>query len=98
MGVPLAWSRRPNPVFGDEYAELREVLKAARVAAGLSHRSLARRIGKHASHISKIESGQRRVDVLDLYRIAKAVEVAPEALFRQIAGRSDAISESGAEA
>lgn len=87
-----SWPRRPNPVFGDEYAELREILKAARIAAGLSHRSLARRIGKHASHITKIECGQRRVDVLDLYRIAKALDLAPERLFHEIAGRFDAVA------
>jgi transcriptional regulator with XRE-family HTH domain len=85
------YSRRGNPVFGDEYAALRDVLKAARVSAGLTHRGLAARIGKHPSHVTKIECGQRRVDVLDLYLMAKALELEPASFFGQIAARIDAL-------
>ena len=55
-------SRRPNPVFSDEYAAIREVWIAARRRSGLSQRDLAARLGKCSSHIGRIEAGQRRVD------------------------------------
>lgn len=86
------WGRRANPVFGDEYAAVRDVLKSVRLAAGLSHRGLAQRIGKHPSHVSKIECGQRRVDVLDLYLLAKAVRMEPDRLFGLIATRIEALA------
>lgn len=92
MSSSRSWGRRPNPVFGEEYAELRRILKTARSEAGLSHRSLARRLGRHASHIAKIESGQRRVDVLDLYLLARALGLEPDALFSAIASRFDVVN------
>lgn len=66
--------RRPSPVFSESYETLRGVLRAARRASGLSQRDLAARIGKHPSHVAMIESGQRRLDALELYRIAQVLE------------------------
>jgi transcriptional regulator with XRE-family HTH domain len=75
------WSRRPNPVFSDEYRLLRETLSAARQHAGMTQRGLARRLGKSSSHVSQIETGQRRVDTLEFYRIARSIGVEPVDLF-----------------
>lgn len=91
LGDSGPWARRPNPVFGAEYAELRRILKAARLAAGLSHGALAARIGKHPTHITKIEAGQRRVDVLEFYLIARALGLAPETLFREMVEGFDSV-------
>src|SRR5688572_28850716 len=79
--------RRPNPVFGDEYAELRGTLVTARLNAGISQRELASRLGKCASHVAKIERGQRRVDTLEFYQIAASLGVEPVALFEDFALR-----------
>lgn len=40
-------------------------LIAARLAAGLSQREFAEKLGKHQSHVSKVESGVRRLDVVE---------------------------------
>jgi ribosome-binding protein aMBF1 (putative translation factor) len=85
--------RQPNPVFSPEYRALIAVLKAARTDACLSQRTLARRIGKSSSHVVRIEMGQRRVDALELYRIAKALGVEPLELFARIVKRLDATVE-----
>lgn len=69
--------RRPNPVFSDEYCALREALIAARRRARLSQRALAARIGKCGSHVCMIERGQRRIDVLEFYQIARALDIDP---------------------
>ncbi|MFZ4605394.1 MAG: helix-turn-helix domain-containing protein [Caulobacter sp.] len=63
------------------------VLREARQEAGLSQRSLAQRLGKANSHVSKIESGLRRVDALELYRIADAFGLPPSTLFERVASR-----------
>jgi transcriptional regulator with XRE-family HTH domain len=81
----MAWSsRRPNSVFSEEYEVLRRVLVECRFESGLTQRALAERIGKCPSHLSMIEKGQRRLDTLELYRIALACEIEPEVLFAKM--------------
>jgi len=90
--------RRPNPVFSDEYRAIREVLVEARRTAGLTQRDLARTLGREYSHIARIESGQRRVDALELYRIAKSMRLDPSDLYDRICLRIEtSIAESDRE-
>jgi transcriptional regulator with XRE-family HTH domain len=89
-------SRRPNPVFTAEYKAIVSVLIAARREAGLSQRTLARRIGKTSSHVCMIERGQRRVDALELYRIAKSLGVSPSRLFARIEDSLDGVARQAA--
>jgi transcriptional regulator with XRE-family HTH domain len=59
-------------------AELRilgEVLLRARERAGLKQADVAARLGLPASYLSKVESGTRRLDVVELIRIAEAMGV-----------------------
>ncbi len=46
-------------------------LRAARAAAGLTQVEVARRLGKSQAFVSKSESGDRRVDVIELKAFAK---------------------------
>jgi transcriptional regulator with XRE-family HTH domain len=54
-----------------EYAYLVERLRKARLDAGLSQVQVAKKIKRPQSHISNIESGQQRIDVVELGRFAK---------------------------
>jgi transcriptional regulator with XRE-family HTH domain len=54
-----------------EYAYFVEKLRKARLEAGLSQDQVAKKIRRPQSHISNIESGQQRVDVVELQRFAK---------------------------
>ncbi len=54
-----------------EYAYFVERLRKARLDAGLTQLQVAKKIGRPQSHISNIESGQQRVDVIELKRFAK---------------------------
>ena len=83
----FAATRRPNPVFSDEYAAIRGLLVEARGRAGLSQRQLAARIGKCASHITMIERGQRRIDTLEFLAIAIALDLSPAELFSSVMER-----------
>ncbi|WP_419720764.1 helix-turn-helix domain-containing protein [Phenylobacterium aquaticum] len=69
--------RRPNPVFGSEYENLRRILLKARREARISQRTLAERIGKSHSHICMIERGQRRIDILEFCAIATSLGASP---------------------
>ncbi len=45
-------------------------LKQARKEAGLDQQEVARQLGKTQSYISKLESGQRKLDILQLKELA----------------------------
>lgn len=49
-----------------KYQRLLRALRDARKAAGLTQVEVARRFRCHAPFVSKIESGERRVDVVEL--------------------------------
>jgi len=54
-----------------EYAYFVEKLRKAREEAGLSQVQVAKKLKRPQSHISNIETGQQRVDVIELQRFAK---------------------------
>jgi transcriptional regulator with XRE-family HTH domain len=54
-----------------EYKIFVERLKKARVEAGLTQVQAAKKLGRPQSHISNIETGQQRVDIVELKRFAK---------------------------
>ena len=58
-----------------EQAALLTLLRELRQEAGLRQRDLAERIGVPQSFVSKIESGERRLDVVELRYICAALGV-----------------------
>lgn len=59
-----------QPKQGSAYTLLARRLKKAREAAGLTQNEAADELGKPQSFISKIEQGERRLDVIELKVIA----------------------------
>ncbi len=58
-------------IYSREQRVLVEKLKKAREEAGLDQNQAAQKLGTTQSYISKLESGQRRIDVIQLKEIAK---------------------------
>lgn len=81
----MSFARRPNPVFSPEYQRARDVLLRARRRSGLSQRELAHALGKANSHVTRIERGQRRIDLLEFHDIARVLGVDPVGLFAELA-------------
>lgn len=54
-----------------EYAYFVERLQKARLETGLTQTQVAKKLKRPQSHISNIETGQQRVDVIELQRFAK---------------------------
>lgn len=54
---------------------LRDALIAARKAAGLTQAELALRLRCHQSFVARLESGERRVDVVELIVLARALQI-----------------------
>ncbi len=57
--------------FTKKYDVLLRALRAARERAGLTQTDVAKRFSAHASFVSKCESGERRIDVLELAQFCK---------------------------
>ena len=57
-------------IYSKDHRYLVQKLKKAREEAGLEQKEVARLLGSSQSYISKIESGQRRIDVVQLKKFA----------------------------
>ena len=56
--------------FPGEYRELLRKLRKARKEANLTQADVANRINRPQSFVSKIESGERRIDPIELTHLA----------------------------
>lgn len=71
-------------IYSLEYQSLLSKLIAARKAAGFTQQELADKLGRHQSFISKIETGERRMDVVEFLHIAHAIGFDPCLIIRQL--------------
>jgi transcriptional regulator with XRE-family HTH domain len=67
----------PKSAFTDAYKELSQLVLTTRGAAGMTQVELAKRLGKPQPWVSKVESGMRRIDVIEFYAIARALGADP---------------------
>lgn len=75
-----------------EYDELLRLLRETRESVPISQEGLSRKLGRSRTYISKIESGTRRVDVIELFAIATCLEKSPVALVQALYDRLNAMS------
>jgi len=57
-------------IFTKDYKEIINRLKQARIDVGLSQQATADKLNKPQSYVSKIESGERRLDVAEIKKFA----------------------------
>ena len=60
-------------IYGPDQRALQELLREARLEAGLRQQDVADRIAEPQAFVSRYETGQRRLDVLELRQICRAV-------------------------
>lgn len=58
-------------IHSSEYKTVIKKLREAREAAGLTQAEAAEKLGKPQSYISKIERGERRLDIVETLEIFK---------------------------
>ncbi|MCK4355132.1 helix-turn-helix transcriptional regulator [Candidatus Parcubacteria bacterium] len=58
-------------IYSKDHKYIVEQLKKARQEAGLEQAEVAKLLGKTQSHVSKVEAGQRRIDVVALKEFAR---------------------------
>jgi len=59
----------------DAQKKLQMLLRQVRAEAGLTQTEVAQRLSQPQSFVSKYESGERRLDILELRTVCKAVGV-----------------------
>lgn len=62
-------------IYTDEYQVLLRLLREARERSGVTQVELARTLGQTQSYVSKIELGDRRIDLIQLRTILAALGV-----------------------
>ena len=79
--------RMDKSIWTSEYAVLLELLREARESAGLTQVELAEKIGQSQSFVSKIEIGERRLDLIQLRSICLTIGTTLPAFVAQLEQR-----------
>lgn len=77
-------NRPTKSVFTAEYESFLRRLISARKTAEITQQELANRLGRFQSFVSKYERRERRLDVVEFVRIAKAIGIDPCEIVREI--------------
>ncbi len=60
-----------------------------RKTAGYTQRDLAKKLGREHSFVARIEQGERRVDIVELFLICKTCDVSAQVLFSKLIDQFD---------
>ncbi|HDC4530280.1 TPA: helix-turn-helix transcriptional regulator [Enterobacter asburiae] len=71
-------------VYSDEYQRVISALKKARKEKGITQAQLAEALGKPQSFIAKVESGERRLDVVEFVHLARLVDADVQRIIARI--------------
>lgn len=74
----------PRSSHTDTGSKLRKLLRAERLRVGISQVDLARKLRRHQSFVSKVESGERRLDLVELLEVLKMLDVDPIRFVRKL--------------
>ncbi|BEH71263.1 helix-turn-helix transcriptional regulator [Edwardsiella tarda] len=64
-----------SSIYSYEYQSIIKTLKARRIELKITQAQLAQALGKPQSFVSKIESGERRLDIIEFVHIARQLSL-----------------------
>jgi transcriptional regulator with XRE-family HTH domain len=73
-----------NPVYEETYALLCALLRAARKNAGFTQIELAEILREPQQYVSRVEKGERRLDVVELCAWCMALDISASEFIKQI--------------
>ncbi len=71
-------------VYTRKYEFFRELLCEARKSYPLTQSEMAKILGKPQSFVSKYETGERRIDIIEFLQIADALNIDPVLIIRKL--------------
>lgn len=78
---------KKKTIHTPEYRTLLALLRERRVAAGVKQVEVAEALGEPQPFVSKCERGERRIDLIDLLRILRAIGVSPDDFLTELETR-----------
>ncbi|WP_370547189.1 helix-turn-helix domain-containing protein [Edwardsiella tarda] len=73
-----------SSIYSYEYQSIIKTLKARRIELKITQAQLAQELGKPQSFVSKIESGERRLDIIEFVHIARQLSLDLNAVLEKI--------------
>lgn len=70
-----------------QYRTFTRLLRDLRVQAGVTQDVLAKRLGNTQTFISKVERGERRLDLVEFCEVCEALDIDPQAAFGEFLAR-----------
>jgi transcriptional regulator with XRE-family HTH domain len=64
---------KKSTIHDVRFEAMLKLLKDARLAKGLTQEELSSKLGQHRIYINKVESGQRRLDIAELFDLCEEV-------------------------
>lgn len=86
----------PAPIQDPRHKVIAQKLMQLRKDRGLLQIDIAQRLHRPQTFVSKVESGHRRVDILELLDILKALEADPHAFVDEVMTLSKYDTQTGA--
>lgn len=71
-------------IYSEEYQSLIKELRDTRVKKGITQEKLAQAMNRPQSFIAKIESGERRLDVIEFAYVAQLLDINPAPLLQKV--------------
>lgn len=71
-------------IYLEQYQLVIHTLKEARIKQNIIQEKLAQALNRLQSFIAKVESGERRLDVVEFVHIARLLSINPEAVIKKI--------------
>ncbi|AGP43179.1 helix-turn-helix domain-containing protein [Serratia plymuthica] len=78
-------------VYSTEYQLVIKILRDARIEKGITQAKLAEALGRPQSFIAKVESGERKLDVVEFAVMARLLGVDAGAVLSMIGGRVNSL-------
>jgi transcriptional regulator with XRE-family HTH domain len=79
--------QRRKSIHTERYRRLRKILVERRNAAGLTQSDLARLLKRPQSFVSKVETGERRIDLIEFLEIARTLKFDPVKAIRLLSSQ-----------
>jgi transcriptional regulator with XRE-family HTH domain len=74
----------PKSLQSPRHKRLAEIVAKQRQAAKMTQADVAKKLGRHQPFVANIESGQRRIDVVEFLQLSAAIDLDPVWAIREV--------------
>ncbi|EFI3319821.1 TPA: helix-turn-helix domain-containing protein [Escherichia coli] len=71
-------------IYSNDYQMVIKALREARIACGITQQEVASAFGRPQSFIAKVESGERRLDVVEFVRLCRFLNIEPASILNKL--------------